>query len=91
MADNRTAAEKATSIKKTRNLEDNYPAKGLVLDQDGDSKTMEMFCELEANFQGKHGGGDEQMVQLLGGSALDPLGNWRLKKLKGMCQTPAKV
>ncbi|CAO2047980.1 unnamed protein product [Urochloa humidicola] len=28
MADNRTAAEKATSIKKTRNLEDNYPAKG---------------------------------------------------------------
>ncbi|CAN6249599.1 unnamed protein product [Urochloa humidicola] len=80
MNDNRTAVEKATSIRKAWNLEDNYPPKGLVVHQDGDSSTLATFCCMEANVQGGNAEQYKPMVQLLGGSALDPLGNWRLKK-----------
>ncbi|CAN6176076.1 unnamed protein product [Urochloa humidicola] len=80
MADNRTAAEKAANIKKARNLEENYPTKGMEIYEGDPPKNMEKFCGLETNFQGEDGGRHAPMVQLLGGSSLDPLGNWRLKK-----------
>ncbi|CAO2145845.1 unnamed protein product [Urochloa humidicola] len=82
MGDNRTAKEKAISIKKAKNLEHNYPAKGLVFYQDGDLEAVEMLRDLEANLQGPDGGGHQPLVRLLGGSSLDPLGGWRLKKFK---------
>ncbi|CAN6346177.1 unnamed protein product [Urochloa humidicola] len=80
--DNRTAKEKAAAIKKARNLEDNYVTKGLAICESGDKEAMEMPCCLETNVQGGDGRGNQQMVQLLGGSAFDPISNWRLKKLK---------
>ncbi|CAO2190399.1 unnamed protein product [Urochloa humidicola] len=80
MADSRTAAEKAATIKKARNLEDNYPTKGMEICEGGASKAVEMLCNVEADLQERKGAGHTPMVQLLGGSSLDPLGNWRLKK-----------
>ncbi|CAN6229680.1 unnamed protein product [Urochloa humidicola] len=91
LADNRTAAEKATSIKKARNLEDNYPVKGVELHQDGGSENVEVHHDLEANVQGQGGGGHQPLVQLLGGSPLDPLANWRLKKLKQVANTSSMI
>ncbi|CAN6312370.1 unnamed protein product [Urochloa humidicola] len=82
MEDPRTAKEKAISIKKSRNLEDNYTKKGLEVHQGAVQKCVENVCCMEANVQGKNSGGSNPMAQLLGGSHRDPLGNWRLKKFK---------
>ncbi|CAN6320049.1 unnamed protein product [Urochloa humidicola] len=50
--------------------------------ESGNKKAVEVHRCLETNVQGQAGGGYAQMAQLLGGSASDPLGNWRLKKFK---------
>ncbi|CAN6252721.1 unnamed protein product, partial [Urochloa humidicola] len=53
---------------------------GMDICEGSTAKNVEMLCGMESKLQGYDGGGHSPMVQLLGGSACDPLGNWRLKK-----------
>ena len=54
----------------------------MVKHQNGAREALEHHEGVDAHVSRFYGGGDRQMVQLLGGSPEDPLGNWRLKKLK---------
>jgi hypothetical protein len=53
-----------------------------MANQNGASEALEHHEGVDAHVSRFYGGGDRQMVQLLGGSPQDPLGNLLLKKLK---------
>ena len=54
----------------------------VVKHQTGAWEALEHHERVDDHVSNIYGGGYQPMVQLVGGSYQDPLGNWRMKKLK---------